>query len=64
MSNHVSQTGYKPTKADLYGLFNHRFETDGGLMLDCYLIYEAEERETRGLISIAMISSVSGFNEN
>jgi len=47
MSNHVSQTGYKPTKADLYGLFNHRFETDGGLMLDCYLIYEAEERETR-----------------
>ena len=40
-------SGYKPTKADLYGLFNHRFETDGGLVLDCYLIYEVEERETR-----------------
>jgi len=40
-------TGYKPTKEDLYGLCNHRFETDGGLVLDCYLIYEVEERETR-----------------
>ena len=29
-------TGYKPTKADLYGLYNHRFETAGGLVLDCY----------------------------
>ena len=39
-------TGYKPTKADLKGLCNHRFETAGGLVLDCYLSYEAEERET------------------
>ena len=47
MSNHVSQTGYKPTKTDLKGLFNLVFETAGGLTLDCYLSYEAEERETR-----------------
>ena len=47
MSNHVSQTGYKPTKTDLKGLFNLVFETDWGLTLDCYLEYEAEERETR-----------------
>ena len=40
-------TGYKPTKADLKGLYNHRFETIGGLVLDCYLSYEAEERETQ-----------------
>ena len=40
-------TGYKPTKADLSGLYNHRFETAGGLVLDCYLSYEAEERETQ-----------------
>ena len=39
-------TGYKPTKADLSGLYNHRFETAGGLVLDCYLAYEAEERAT------------------
>ena len=47
MSNHVSQTGYKPTKTDLKGLFNLVFKTAGGLTLDCYLEYEAEERETR-----------------
>ncbi len=47
MSNHVSQTGYKPTKTDLKGLFNLVFETAGALTLDCYLEYEAEERETR-----------------
>ena len=40
-------TGYKPTNADLKGLYNHRFETAGGLVLDCYLSYEAEERETQ-----------------
>ena len=39
-------TGYKPTKADLKGLYNHRFETAGGLVLDCYLAFEAEERAT------------------
>jgi hypothetical protein len=38
--------GYKPTKADLYGLYNHRFETAGGLVLDCYLAFEEEERAT------------------
>jgi hypothetical protein len=39
-------TGYKPTKADFKGLYNHRFETSGGLVLDCYLAFEAEERAT------------------
>jgi len=43
----VWTTGYKPTKEDLKGLCNHRFETAGGLVLDCYLSYEAEERETQ-----------------
>ena len=38
--------GYKPTKADLKGLYNHRFETAGGLVLDCYLAFEEEERAT------------------
>ena len=47
MSNHVWATGYKPTKTDLKGLYNLVFETAGGLTLDCYLEYEAEERETR-----------------
>ena len=40
-------TGYKPTKEDLKGLCNHQFETAGDLVLDCYLSYEAEERETQ-----------------
>ena len=40
-------TGYKPTKEDLSGLYNHRFETAGDLVLDCYLSYESEERETK-----------------
>jgi hypothetical protein len=43
----VWTSGYKPTKEDLKGLFESQFETDGGLVLDCYLIYEAEERETQ-----------------
>ena len=47
MSAPVWTTGYKPTKEDLKGLYNHVFETAGGLVLDCYLSYEAEERETR-----------------
>ena len=38
--------GYKPTKADLKGLYHHRFETSGGLVIDCYLAYEEEERAT------------------
>lgn len=46
MSAPVWMSGYKPTKADLYGLYNHRFETSGGLVLDCYLAFEAEERAT------------------
>jgi len=37
----------QPIQEDFKGLFNHCFETDGGLVLDCYLIYEVEERETR-----------------
>ena len=47
MSAPVWTAGYKPDKEDLKGLYNHRFETAGGLVLDCYLSYEAEERETR-----------------
>ena len=39
--------GYKPSKEDLKGLYNYRWETPAGLMLDCYLSYEAEERETQ-----------------
>ena len=37
----------QPIQEDFKGLFNHCFETDGGLVLDCYLSYEAEERETQ-----------------
>ena len=40
-------TRYQPTPEDLKGLFNHRFETSGGLVIDCYLSYEKEERESR-----------------
>ena len=47
MKTTIWTSGYKPTKADLKGLYNHVFETAGGLTLDCYLEYEAEERETR-----------------
>ena len=47
MSAPVWSAGYKPTKEDLTALYNHRFETAGGLVLDCYLSYEAEERETQ-----------------
>lgn len=46
MSAPVWSSGYKPTKADLKGLYNHRFETAGGLVIDCYLAYEKEERAT------------------
>ena len=38
---------YQPTPENLKGLFNHRFETSGGLVIDCYLSYEKEERESR-----------------
>ena len=40
-------TRYQPTPEDLKGLFNHRFETSGGLVIDCYLSYEEKEQETR-----------------
>lgn len=40
-------TRIQPTAEDLKGLYFHRFETSGGLVIDCYLSYEAEERETR-----------------
>lgn len=46
MSAPIWTSGYKPTKADLKGLYNHRFETAGGLVLDCYLAFEEEERAT------------------
>ena len=46
MSAPVWSSGYKPTKEDLKGLYNHRFETAGGLVLDCYLAFEEEERAT------------------
>ena len=44
MSAAVWTSGYKPTKADLKGLYQHRFETSGGLVIECYLAYEAAER--------------------
>jgi hypothetical protein len=47
MSAPVWSCGYKPTKEDLKGLYNHRFETSGGLVLECYLAFEEAERETR-----------------
>lgn len=40
-------TRYQPTPDNLKGLFNHRFETSGGLVIDCYLSYEAAEWQTR-----------------
>lgn len=40
-------TRIQPTAEDLKGLYFHRFETSGGLVIDCYLSYEKEERETR-----------------
>jgi hypothetical protein len=46
MSAPVWSTGYKPTKEDLKGLYNHTFETSGGLVLDCYLAFDEEERAT------------------
>jgi hypothetical protein len=46
MKTPIWTTGYKPTKADLYGLYNYSFETAGGLVLDCYLAFEEEERAT------------------
>jgi len=47
MKTTIWSSGYKPTREDRKGLCNHRFETIGGLVLDCYLSYEAEERETQ-----------------
>jgi len=46
MKTPIWHTGYKPTKEDLKGLYNHRFETAGGLVIDCYLAFEEEERAT------------------
>lgn len=46
MSAPVWSAGYKPTKADLKGLIYHRFETSGGLVIECYLAFEPEERAT------------------
>ena len=43
----VWSSGYKPTKTDLLYLYNHRFETAGGLVLDCWLAYEEAERKTQ-----------------
>lgn len=46
MSAPVWSCGYKPTKEDLKGLYHHRFETSGGLVLECYLSYDEAERAT------------------
>ncbi|NDH54853.1 MAG: hypothetical protein EBY24_23425 [Betaproteobacteria bacterium] len=46
MSAPVWSCGYKPTKEDLKSLYNHRFETAGGLVIDCYLAYDEAERAT------------------
>ena len=42
----VWSTGYKPTAEDLKGLYHHTFETASGLVIQCYLEFEAEERAT------------------
>jgi hypothetical protein len=47
MKTPIWTTGYKPTKTDLLYLYNHCFETAGGLVIDCYLSYEKGEPETR-----------------
>jgi hypothetical protein len=44
MSAPVWSCGYKPTKKDLKGLYHHRFETSGGLVIECYLSYDEAER--------------------
>ena len=46
MSAPVWSCGYKPTKEDLKGLYHHRFETSGGLVLECYLSHDEAERAT------------------
>lgn len=46
MSAPVWSCGYKPTKEDLKGLYNHRFETSGGLVMECYLAFEEAESAT------------------
>ena len=46
MSAAVWTSGYKPTKEDLKGLYHHRFETSGGLVIECYLSYDEAERAT------------------
>ena len=42
----IWSTGYKPVAEDLKGLYHHTFETSGGLVIQCYLEFEAEERAT------------------
>ena len=46
MSAPVWSCGYKPTKEDLKSLYNHRFQTSGGLVLQCYLALEEAEIAT------------------
>jgi hypothetical protein len=38
--------GYRPTKEELKGLFQYKFETAGGLVIDCHLEFEASEPQT------------------
>lgn len=38
--------GYTPDAADLHGLYPYRFETAGGLVIDCYLEHTAAEEAT------------------
>ena len=42
----IWSTGYKPVAEDLKGLYQHTFETVGGLVLQCYLDYSPEECAT------------------
>ena len=38
--------GYRPTTEDLAGLYRYRFETAGGLVMDCYLDHQTAEEAT------------------
>ena len=38
--------GYTPDAADLHGLYPFRFETAGGLVIQCYLEHQAAEDAT------------------
>ena len=42
----VWSEGYRPTKEDLKSLYHYTFETASGLVIECHLEYEKEEKQT------------------